>query len=304
MPLDPGLQVMLEQLAQMGGPTTREVGAVQARELYLGMSLLNGDPVEIARVDDATVAGLPARVYASSDGRSLPIVLWFHGGGWTIGDLDSADRSCRRLAAGTDALVVSIDYRLGPEHPYPAAADDCFAALRWLRDNGGSLGGDPDRIAVGGDSAGGNLAAVVALAARDAGIPLRHQLLVYPVTDCTMSSASYDANGEGYLLTRDTMAWFIENYAGSADPKDPRVSPLFADDVAGVAPALVITAEFDPLRDEGEAYAERLRDAGVEVEVRRFDGQTHSFFELTTITPTAAGEAMAMAAQRLRAALV
>jgi len=304
LPLDPGLETMLTQLAQMGGPTTREVGPVQARELYQGMALLNGDLVDVERVDDVTVASRPARVYAATTGADpLPIIVWYHGGGWTIGDLDTAERTCRRLAAGTGALVVSIDYRLGPEDPYPAAADDCFAALQWLVDHGSTLGGDPSRIAIGGDSAGGNLSAVVALQARDAGIPLRLQLLVYPVTDCTMSSASYDANGEGYLLTRDTMEWFIENYIGGGDAKDPRVSPLFAERVAGAAPALVFTAEFDPLRDEGEAYAARLRDEGVDVEVRRFDGQTHSFFELTTITPTAASEAMGLAVERLQAAL-
>jgi acetyl esterase len=231
------------------------------------------------------------------------MLVWYHGGGWTIGDLDSADRTSRRLAAGTGALVVSVHYRLAPEHPFPAAADDCFGALRWLIDNANSLGGDPSRVAVGGDSAGGNLAAVVACRARDEGLALRYQLLVYPVTDCTMSSSSYDSNGEGYLLTRDTMAWFIENYVGDGDPKDPRVSPLFVDDLSGVAPALVITAEFDPLRDEGEAYGERLREAGVDVEVRRFDGQTHSFFELTMITPAAATEAVELSIDRLRTAL-
>jgi acetyl esterase len=304
LPLDPGLKVMLEQLAQAGGPTTREVGAVQARELYGAMAVLNGDIVDVARVEDITVDGrLAARLYASTVGAPLPMLVWFHGGGWTIGDLDSADRTCRRLAAGTGALVVSVDYRLAPEHPFPAAADDCFGSLRWLIDNASSLDGDPSRVAVGGDSAGGNLAAVVACRARDERLALRHQLLVYPVTDCTMSSSSYETNGEGYLLTRDTMAWFVDNYVGDGDPKDPRVSPLFVDDLSGVAPALVITAEFDPLRDEGEAYAQRLREAGVDVDVRRFDGQTHSFFELTMITPAAATEALELAITRFRAAL-
>ncbi|MEY2461779.1 MAG: acetyl esterase [Acidimicrobiaceae bacterium] len=304
MPLDPGLEVMLDQLAQANGPTTREVGAVQARELYGAMALLNGDVVDVARVEDITIDGtIPARLYASTAGESLPIVVWYHGGGWTIGDLESADRTCRRLAAGTGALVVSLEYRLAPEHRFPAAVDDCLGALRWVMTNADSLGGDRSRVAVGGDSAGGNLAAVIAREARDEGLALRHQLLVYPVTDCTMSSSSYDANGEGYLLTRDTMTWFIENYVGQADHKDPRISPLYADDLRGVAPALIITAEFDPLRDEGEAYGDRLRDAGVDVEVRRFDGQTHSFFELTMITPTAATEAVDLAIARLKTAL-
>jgi acetyl esterase len=229
--------------------------------------------------------------------------VWYHGGGFVIGDLESADRTCRKLAIGTGALVVSVDYRLAPEHPFPAGPDDCFAALRWIVDNAASLGGDSSRLAVGGDSAGGNLAAVVALQARDQGVALRHQLLVYPVTDCTMSSTSYDENAEGYLLTRDSMDWFVVHYlSAGADAKDPRVSPLYADDLRGVAPALVITAEFDPLRDEGEAYAERLRDAGVEVETRRFDGQVHGFFGLGTITPVA-NEAVDLAIAKVKAAL-
>jgi acetyl esterase len=303
MPLDPGTKAMLDQLAEMGGPTSREVGAVQSREMYKLMSALDGEPVDVERVEDLTIDGLAARLYASSAAPSLPILVWYHGGGFTIGDLDTADRTCRKLAAGTGALVVSIDYRLSPEHPFPAAAEDCISALRWIASNGDSLGGDASRIAVGGDSAGGNLAAVVAVEARDERIALRHQLLVYPVTDCTMSAASYEENGAGYLLTADTMDWFIGNYlGGAADPKDSRLSPLFTDTLQGVAPALVITAEFDPLRDEGKAYADRLRDAGVDVELRRFDGQVHSFFTLSTITP-AANEAMTLATERVKAAL-
>jgi len=304
VPLDPGTKTMLDQMSQMGGPTTREVGAVQSREMYKLMAALDGEPVDVPRIEDLTIEGLPARLYSSSTDPSLPILVWYHGGGFTIGDLDTADRTCRKLAAGTGALVVSIDYRLSPEQPFPAAADDCMSALRWIASNGASLGGDPSRIAVGGDSAGGNLSAVVAVQARDEGLSLRYQLLVYPVTDCTMSAASYEENGEGYLLTADTMDWFIGNYlGGGADPKDPRVSPLFTENLEGVAPALVITAEFDPLRDEGEAYAERLRDAGVGVELQRFDGQVHSFFCLETITPAAA-EAVDLAVNRVKAALV
>lgn len=303
MPLDPGTKAMLDQLAQMGGPTSREVGAVQSREMYKLMSALDGEPVDVQRVEDVTIDGLPARLYAASTAPARPILVWYHGGGFTIGDLDTADRTCRKLAAGSGATVVSIDYRLSPEHPFPAAADDCFTALRWIASNADTLGGDASRIAVGGDSAGGNLAAVVAVQARDEGVPLRYQLLVYPVTDCTMSAASYKENGEGLLLTADTMDWFIGNYlGGGADPKDPRLSPLFTDNLDGVARAIVITAEFDPLRDEGEAYADRLRDAGVDVETRRFDGQVHGFFNLSTITP-AATEALELATARLKTAL-
>ena len=303
MPLDPPIKAMVDQLATMGGPTSREVGAVQSREMYKLMSALDGDLIDVARIENLTIDGIPARLYAHSTTPLLPILVWYHGGGFTIGDLDTADRTCRKLAARTGAIVVSIDYRLSPEHPFPAAADDCLTALRWIASNGASIGGDASRIAVGGDSAGGNLAAVVAVHARDEGIPLRYQLLVYPVTDCTMSAASYEENGVGYLLTADTMDWFIGNYlGGTTDPKDPRVSPLFTDDMNGVAPALVITAEFDPLRDEGEAYADRLRDAGVDVETRRFDGQVHGFFGLGSITPVA-GEALDLAIARLAAAL-
>ena len=304
MPLDPALKTVLDQMAEAGGPTMREAGVDQARQMMQMLSMMDGDVIELARVENLTVAdSIPARVYADGTDGGRPILVWYHGGGFVIGDLETADRTCRKLARGTGAVVVSIDYRLAPEHPFPAGPDDCLAALQWMVDHAGELGGDPARIAVGGDSAGGNLAAVTAIAARDNGVALRHQLLVYPVTDCTMSSASYESNGEGYLLTADGMDWFIDHYlCGGADAKDPRVSPLFADDVKGTAPALVITAEFDPLRDEGEAYAERLRDAGVDVELHRFDGQIHGFFGLAAITE-GASKAMALAVASVKAAV-
>jgi acetyl esterase len=291
-------------MAEAGGPTMREAGVDQARQMMQLMAMMDGDLIDLPRVNNLTIAGsVPARVYADGTDGGRPILVWYHGGGFVIGDLETADRTCRKLAKGTGAVVVSVDYRLAPEHPFPASPDDCAAALQWIVDHAGELGGDSARIAVGGDSAGGNLAAVTALAARDSGIALRHQLLVYPVTDCTMSSSSYEENGEGYLLTADGMEWFISHYlSGGGDAKDPRVSPLYADDVSGTAPAVVITAEFDPLRDEGEAYAERLRDAGVDVELHRFDGQIHGFFGLSSITE-GANKAMALAVDRLRTAL-
>ena len=304
MSLDSSIKAMLDQLVEQGGPTLREAGVEQGRQMLQMMAMLDGDPADVARVEDLTINGtIPARAYAASTAEPLPIVVWYHGGGFVIGDLETADRTCRKLAIGTGALVISIDYRLAPEDPFPAGPDDCFTALRWIVDHAADLGGDASRIAIGGDSAGGNLAAVTALQARDEGLPLRYQLLVYPVADCTMSSSSYEENAEGYLLTRDSMDWFIGHYlSGGAEAKDPRVSPLYADDVRGAAPALVITAEFDPLRDEGEAYGERLRDAGVEVEVHRFDGQIHGFFGLESIT-AAAKEALDLSVARLTAAL-
>jgi len=304
MPLDPAVQMLLDQLAQAGGPTLREAGVEQGRAMLQTLAMMDAEPPEIARVEPLTLTGsIPARLYAASTDTPLPILVWYHGGGFVIGDLDTADRTCRTLAAKTGALVISVDYRLAPEHPFPAGPDDCVAALRWVIDNAGSLGGDPSRVAIGGDSAGGNLSAVTAIQARDEGIPLRFQLLVYPVTDCTMTSSSYRENAEGYLLTADSMDWFIDHYlSGNADAKDPRVSPLYADDLRGLAPALVITAEFDPLRDEGEAYAERLKEAGNDVTATRFDGQIHGFFAMGAVIP-AANEAVALAAEHVKNAL-
>jgi acetyl esterase len=303
MPVDPAIQTILDQLAEAGGPTLEEAGVEQAREMIRMLAMLEGEPAPLERVEELEVGGVPARLYASGSGDVRPILLWIHGGGWVIGDLETADRTCRKLAIGTNAIVISLDYRLAPENPFPAGPDDCVAALDWVVQHAAEVGGDSSRIALGGDSAGGNLSAVTALHARDNGIPLRFQLLVYPATDLTMSSASIEENGEGYLLTKDSMVWFTGHYlSGGTDPKDPRVSPLFTDDLSGVAPALVITAEFDPLRDEGAAYAERLKDAGVPVTLRCFDGQIHGFFGLGSIAP-AANDAVDLAIAELRRAL-
>ncbi|HEV3226597.1 MAG TPA: alpha/beta hydrolase [Acidimicrobiales bacterium] len=303
MPVDPAIQTMLDQLAEAGGPTLEQAGVEQAREMIRMLAVLEGDPAPLERVEDIEVGGVAARLYATGSGGARPILVWIHGGGWVIGDLETADRTCRKLAIGTDAIVISLDYRLAPEHPFPAGPDDCVAALAWIIDHAAEIGGDRSRIALGGDSAGGNLSAITALHARDNGIPLRFQLLVYPATDLTLSSASIDENGEGYLLTKESMVWFTGHYlTGGTDPKDPRVSPLYTDDLTGVAPALVITAEFDPLRDEGEAYAERLKDAGVPVTLRRFDGQIHGFYPLGSITE-GANEAIALSIAALKAAL-
>jgi acetyl esterase len=309
MPLDPNLQTMLDQLASMDGPAMNEVSVEEARAMLKMLGSVDSAPEEVAAVEARVIPGpagdIGVRVYRPASaplGDPPPIVLWYHGGGWVIGDLDTADVTCRALANATGAVVASIDYRLAPEHQFPAAVDDCVAALRWVASHGSELGGDPSRIAVAGDSAGGNLAAVASIAARDEGIPVRHQLLVYPVTDGTFTQPSMDENGEGYLLTKASMLWFGEHYFGSGDAKDPRLSPLYVDDLSGVAPATVLTAEFDPLRDEGEAYAERLREADVPVELTRFDGMIHGFFAMGLVTPVA-GEAMALGAARLRADL-
>ncbi len=287
MPVDPALKTILDQLEQAGGPALNEVSPAEARELMKTLAMLEGEPEAVARVENSTVAGVPVRVYAAEQGPQ-PILVWYHGGGWVIGDLDTTDGVVRKLANRANAVVVSVDYRLAPEAPCPAGTEDSWSVLEWVAKNGAELGGDPSRIAVGGDSAGGNIAALMAIQARDAGVELRHQLLVYPAVDLTMSFPSIDENGEGYLLTKDSMVWFVDHYLrGGADPKDPKVSPYFVDDLSGVAPADILTAEFDPLRDEGEAYGERLKEAGVRVQVKRYDGMIHGFFGLGSITPVA-----------------
>jgi acetyl esterase len=307
MPLDPALTPVLETMAATGR-RLEEMTVAEARQMMALLTAADGPPEDVADVADGTLAGpagpIPVRIYrpAAAPAAGAACLVWYHGGGWVIGDLESADPTARKLANRSGAVVVSVDYRLAPEHPYPAAVDDCVAALDAVRREAAGLGVDSARLAVGGDSAGGNLAAVVAIDARDRGVALRHQLLVYPVCDATLSQPSVEENGEGYLLTKGAMAWFVGHYLGAGDPTDWRVSPLFAADVAGVAPATVITAEYDPLRDEGRAYAERLAAAGVEVAHRCFAGQIHGFFGLGAVTP-AAGEAVAFAGERLRAAL-
>ena len=312
MPIDTQIAALLEQMGSMESVDYREVTPEGLRQVMKMLAAADGPPEAVASVEDAVAAGpagpIPLRVYrpAGTDAGAfpLPMLVWYHGGGWVIGDLDTADSTCRKLANRSGALVISVDYRLAPEHPAPAPLDDSWAALRWVAGAAAELGGDSSRLAVGGDSAGGNLAALLAVRARDDGRPsLRHQLLVYPATDLTMSYPSHVENGDGYLLTNEATAWFLSHYLGpDADPKDPAISPLFTDDLSGVANASIITAELDPLRDEGEAYAARLRDSGVAVHLRRYDGMVHGFFQLGGVTPVA-DSAVSEAASRLRAAL-
>jgi acetyl esterase len=307
LPLHPQVKTLLDGLAQMEGPSLSEVSPEVARTMYKALLALE-TPEEVARVDDRVVPGaveVPIRVYTPAEavGGDAPLLLWFHGGGWVIGDLDTADPTARALANRSGAVVVSVDYRLAPEHTAPAALDDAFVALTWAVENAELLGADASRVAVGGDSAGGNLAAALCQRVRDEfGPEIDFQLLVYPVVDCTLSHPSMDENAEGYFLTKDSMVWFVGHYLGGIDAKDPAVSPLHCDDLAGLPPAMVITAEFDPLRDEGEAYAEAMREAGVAVEAVRFDGQIHGFFAMTAMLDDAR-DALDRAGGAVRAAL-
>ena len=214
--------------------------------------------------------------------------MWFHGGGWVLGDLDTGEFKCRKLAHDVGCVVVSVDYRCAPETPFPGAIDDCFAATLWAASSADELGVDPSHIAVAGDSAGGNLAACVALRARDAGLNLVFQLLVYPVIEANFDRASYSENAEGYLLTASAMKWFWDCYVPNiADRNHPDVAPICASDLSGLPPALVMTAEFDPLRDEAEDYGQALKAAGVDTVTRRYIGMTHAFYMLPTETPVA-----------------
>ncbi|XVQ15230.1 alpha/beta hydrolase [Spirillospora sp. CA-255316] len=263
------------------------------------------DRRELPEVRDLTVPGrdgpVPLRLYRPEKRSPLPALVYFHGGGWVVGGPENVDVACRELAAEAGCAVLNVDYRLAPEHPFPAAVEDAWAVTCAAATEPERFGVDPRAVAVAGDSAGGNLAAATALMARDRGVRLAHQLLVYPVTDTAMDTPSYAEYGRGYGLDAEGMARFLELYGGGADPADPRLAPLRAPDLAGAAPATVITAEYDVLRDEGEAYARCLAEAGVPVELRRYDGVVHSFFLLPELFDAGA-EAMEFAVRRLRAA--
>ncbi len=285
MPMHPQAQTVLDLMSDFGlviDESTDPVTIRQAIEAFATAGRAAAEPV--AHVEDRGLPGpageIPVRVYRPTDDSALPVLVWFHGGGWTIGSLETHDNTCRSLANAVGCVVVSVDYRLAPEHKFPAAADDAFAATQWVAEHAAQLGGDPKRIAVGGDSAGGNLAAVVSLLARDGGGPaLAFELLVYPVTDYEFESASMHENATGYFLELESMRWFYNQYLrDERDGTDWRFSPTRANDLSGVPPAFVLTAEFDPLRDQGEAFARRLEAAGVPVEARRYDGVFHGFF--------------------------
>jgi acetyl esterase/lipase len=313
MAVTPEVQSVLDAVAALGGPPPEEQTPEALRRAYVQLNGL-ATRAEMASVTDrmfpGPAGGVPVRVYTPSTAPGpRPALVHFHGGGWVIGDLETHDATVRALAAASGVTVVAVDYRLAPEHPFPAAVEDSLAAVRWVASPEGAsaLGVDPARLAVGGDSAGGNLAAVVAQQLRDTGPALRFQLLVYPVTDARLAHPSIDENADGYFLTKAEMQWFRRHYLGddwAASAADPRVSPLLAPDdaVRGVAPALVITAEYDPLRDEGEAYAAKLQAGGVDAKVSRYDGVIHGFVAMGDVVPEGKA-AIDEAGEALRAAL-
>lgn len=315
MPLDPAVVPLLGIAHGPGSTPLERMTVAEARQALVALSLLAGEPETVDAVDDLLVGGaagpLPARRYrpAGAGDADPGVLVWFHGGGWVTGDLATTDATARALANRGRCVVVSVGYRLAPEARFPAAVDDALAATAWVAAHPAEVRADTTRLAVGGDSAGGNLAAVTCVLARDAGGPaIALQLLVYPATDLRLEQPSVAANGDGYLLTAEGMRWFRAHYLGDGDgdgggdPADWRASPLLAPDLSGLAPAAVITAAYDPLRDEGEAYAARLRAAGVPVTASRYDGQVHGFFAMTSFLD-AARRAVDEAGAALRAAL-
>jgi acetyl esterase len=300
--VDTQLMLRLERVVRE--PSMEDLPLAEGRRLLLQHTAMAGGDQPIGSVRDLPVGDRAGRLYVPTDATTPgALLVFFHGGGWVYGDLDSHDPPCRFLAERSGVRVLSVDYRLAPEHPFPAAYDDAVAAYRWVTENAASLGADATRLGVGGDSAGGNLAAVAAIEAARAGLPLAFQLLVYPATDASRRTESRRLFGHDLYLTEEFMDRSLEQYAPDpAQRSDPRVSPLLADLPAGLAPAYITTAGFDPLRDEGEAYARRLSEAGVEVELRRFPDQIHGFLNVVGVGRSARG-ASAEVATRLAVGL-
>jgi acetyl esterase len=293
MPLDPLVKQYLDQLARTIGPSMETLSPQEARQQMLAATAMLGPPDPIAHVENRKIRGpageLPIRIYRPDRAGPMPCMVFFHGGGWVVGSISTHDALCRQLANAVGMVVVSVEYRLAPENKYPAAFNDCYAATSWVAENARELGIDAKRLAVGGDSAGGNLAAAVALAARDKKAPhLAYQLLYYPVLDANFETRSYLDNANNYMLTREQMIWFWQQYVPhDAEREQSYAAPLRAKDLKGLPPALIITAEYDPLRDEGEEYARRLKEAGVETRLIRYDGLIHGFARRMKLWPKA-----------------
>ena len=310
--LDPQSRALLDLMSERGVPPIHTLSPDEGRRMFLERrGFTQPVPPPIGSVRDLAAPGphgpIPLRLVRPAgvaDAVALPLLVYFHGGGWVIGDLDTHDVACRTLAAGAGIAVLAVDYRLAPEHRFPAAVDDCIAAVRFARAEAAALGADAARIAVGGDSAGGNLAAVVCLALRDAGEPLpAFQLLIYPATDMRAVAPSHTANGQGYMLTADSIAYYREHYMpDAAEWADWRASPLLAADHAHLPPALVLTAGFDPLRDEGRQYADALSGAGVACQYICFERQIHGFVTMGRVIDEA-NTALDLCATALRRAI-
>lgn len=311
MPLDPVLKAFLDQVAAAGGPKTWEMQPGEAREAFAGLLQLAGPKdIPIGKVVNIAIPAehgeIAARSYApvAASSEPLPTLVYFHGGGWVIGSVETHDGLCRMIANGSGCRVISVDYRLAPENKFPGPVEDAMTAVIWIEKNAAQLGVDANRLAVGGDSAGGNLAAVVAQIAKAKGGPkIAFQMLLFPVTQIGDETRSLREYAEGYLLERKTLEWFYAHYLpADADKKDPRISPLYAEDVSGLPPAYVMLGGFDPLHDEGLAYAEKLRAANVSVTVADYPDMVHVFIYLQAVLPQAA-EALNAAAKALKAAL-
>jgi acetyl esterase len=300
MELHPQAQAVLEHIASFGYPPITEVSPDEARAIR--RAHVQPSAIELDEIRAVDAGGVPARLYRPSDEDGLGLLVYFHGGGWVVGDLETHDSTCRALAAESGHAVLSVDYRLAPEHPFPAAFDDALAVTQWASSHAGELGCASGRLAIGGDSAGGNLAAAVA---QQAVVPLNFQLLVYPVTDARCDTPSYRDFADGPYLTRASMDWYIAHYlSGGERVDDARVSPLLGDDdaVAKSPPTHLITVEMDVLRDEGEAYAARLESAGVPTTLRRYEGMFHGFFALPEVIDVGR-DAVAEAALAFRGAI-
>lgn len=309
MIIDPDIEIILAELRENPVPDLSEIPLVDARKLIRDIiGKFDVKDVPIGRIENHDIAGpdgnIPIRIYTGIDSPdgALPALVYFHGGGWIMCDIDTHDALCRSLANDSGCRVVSVGYRLAPEHVFPAAIEDGLTSIRWVADQAETIGVDPTKIGVAGDSAGGNIAAVISQIARDRGPKIAFQLLMYPITDVAMDSESYHSFARGFFLEDRSMCYFIDLYAGKADRSDPRLAPLKAASFEGLPPTLVVTAGRDVLHDEGRLYAEALRAAGVHTEYIDYPGLIHGFATMQAIS--ASREAVAMIGERVRQALI